>query len=151
MDHLAEHLDRCPLRATDLVADDARDHFVVADAPHGHALVPLDQRLGELVELLVLATLHVYLDNVETRGDDGLLERGAERRRDAPHLPETRRVEPAAVAEDAPDRLVLPGRHLLEHVELRGDELQAERRAAEQAESRTELAGADVRGRTGDL
>ena len=33
VDQLPEHLDRRPLRADDLVADDARDDLVVADAP----------------------------------------------------------------------------------------------------------------------
>src|SRR5262249_46358994 len=132
VDHLPEHLDRRPLRADDLVADHARNDLVVANAPHGHALVPLDQRLGELIELLVVASLDVELDEVQARHLDCLLERLAERRSDAADLPEAGRVEPAAVPEHAPNRLVLPRRHLLEHVQLPRDELQAERRAAEQ-------------------
>src|SRR3954470_9871785 len=55
VDHLAEHFDRRSLRADDLVADDAGDDLVVTDAPHRHAFVPLDQRFGELVEVLVVA------------------------------------------------------------------------------------------------
>src|SRR5215212_1663882 len=79
VDHLSEHLDRRSLRADDLVADDARDDLVVADAPHRHAFVPLDQRLGELVQVFVRAPLHVYLDDVETGSGDRVLERLAER------------------------------------------------------------------------
>src|SRR5688572_28619175 len=48
VDHLPEHLHRRALRAHDLIADDARDDFVVANAPHRDALVPFDQCLGEL-------------------------------------------------------------------------------------------------------
>jgi hypothetical protein len=55
LDQPAEHLDRRALRADDRVADHARDDLVVADPPEVDPLVELDQRLGELVELLVLA------------------------------------------------------------------------------------------------
>src|SRR5205823_8288271 len=105
--------------------------------------------LRELVEALVLASPDVHLDDVEPRSSSSRLERLAERRRDAPHLTEAGRVEAAAVSEHAADRLVLPRRHLLEHVELAGDELQAEGRAPEEAERGAELAGAHVRGRAG--
>ena len=45
-------------------------------------LVPLDQRLGELVELLVLAALHVDLDERRGRASRRSgVERVAERRR----------------------------------------------------------------------
>src|SRR5215831_6984263 len=108
VDHLPEHFDGRPLRADDLVADHARDDLVMADAPHRHALVPLDQRLGQLVQLLVLASPDVELDEVEARRRHCLLESLAERRRDAPDLTEAGRVEAAAVPEHAPDRLVLP-------------------------------------------
>src|SRR5881275_819099 len=90
VDHLSEHLDRRPLRADHLIADDARDDLVVTDAPHRHALVPLDQRLGELVEILVLASLDVDLDEIEAGRRDRRLERLSEWRRDAPHLAEAR-------------------------------------------------------------
>jgi hypothetical protein len=73
------------------------------------------------------------------------------RRRDAPHLSEPGRVEAAPVPEHAPDRLVLPRRHLLEHVELARDELQAHRRAAQQPQRRADLTGANVDGRTRHL
>jgi hypothetical protein len=51
----AEHLDRRALGADHGVADHARDDLVVADPPEVDPLVQLDQRLGELVQLLVLA------------------------------------------------------------------------------------------------
>src|SRR5438874_5579707 len=151
VDHLPEHLDRRALSTDDLVADDARHDLVVADAPHGHALVPFDQRLGQLVELLLFAALDVHLDHIEPGCAHCRLEGLAERRRDASHLAEARGVEAAAVAEHAPDRLVLPRGHLLEHVELPGDELQAERCAAQQTQRRPELARTHVRGRACDL
>jgi hypothetical protein len=109
------------------------NHLVVANAPHGHALVPLDLCLRELVELLVLAALDVHLDYVEPGARDRLLERLPEWGRDAPHLAKPGRVEPAAVAEHTADRLVFPRRHLLEHVQLGRDELQAERCPPQQA------------------
>src|SRR6478672_12272542 len=114
VDHLSEHLDRCPLRPDDLVADDSRHDLVVADPPHRDPLVPLDQGLGELVEPFVLASADVDLDDVEPGRRDRLLECRAERRRHAAHLAEPRRVEAAAVTEHAPDLLVLPRGHLLE-------------------------------------
>src|SRR5215210_1251948 len=123
MDHLSEHLDRRSLRPDDLVANDARDDLVMADAPHRDAFVPLDQRLGELVKGFLLAPLDVHLDDIEAGSGDRVLEGLAERRRDATHLAESRRIEAAAVPEHPPDGLVLPRRHLLEHVELAHDEL----------------------------
>ncbi len=118
MDHLPQHLDRRALRPHDLVAYDARDHLVVPDPPHRDPLVPLEQSFGELVELLVVPSLHVHLDEVETRLRDSRVACLAERGRDTPNLPEPGRVEAAAVPQHTADRLVLPGRHLLEHVEL---------------------------------
>ena len=55
VDEPAEHLDGRPLRSYDRVADHACHHLVVADPPEVDQLVPLHQRLRELVELLVLA------------------------------------------------------------------------------------------------
>ena len=46
----------CP---DDRVADHAGDHLVVPDAPEVDPLVPLDHRLGELVQLFVVTTVHV--------------------------------------------------------------------------------------------
>ena len=43
-------------------ADDPLDDDEVADAPDDDALVPLDQELGELVEVLVLAAARVHLE-----------------------------------------------------------------------------------------
>jgi hypothetical protein len=151
VDHLAQHFDRRPLRADDLVTDDPRDHLVVTDAPHRDALVPFDECLRELVQLLVLAALHVDLDHVETGLRDGGFESLAQRRRDATDLAESRRVEAAPMAQHPPDGLVLPRRHLLEHVELRGDELQAKRRTAQQPQRGGVFAGLQVDGRAGNL
>ena len=86
MDHLPQHLDRRPLCPHDLVADDAGDDLVVADPPHCDALVPLDERLGELVELLVVASLDIHLDEIETFLRHRSLECLAERRRHPANL-----------------------------------------------------------------
>ena len=59
VDQAAEHLDGRALGADDGVADHAGDDLVVPDPPEVDPLVPFDQRLGELVELLVLATVDV--------------------------------------------------------------------------------------------
>ena len=117
MDQAAEHLDRSALRSDDLVADDPRDDLVVPDAPRCDALVPLDQRFRELIELLVLAPVDVKIVEREPRCGERRLEGIAERRRDTANPPKAGRIELGAVAEDAADRLVLSGRHLLEHVE----------------------------------
>src|SRR5919108_739304 len=130
------------------VADDPRDHLVVAEAPHRHALVPLGQGFGELVEVLELTAAHVELDDREAGLAAERVEGLAELGRDAADGAEARRVEPAAVAKHLADRLVLPRRHLLEHVELGRDELEAEARAAEEPERRRDLVRAQVcRGR----
>src|SRR5581483_1269136 len=50
-----EKLDRSALRADDLAADDPLDDADVPEAPRARALVELDQRLGQLVQVLVLA------------------------------------------------------------------------------------------------
>ena len=99
----------------------------------------------------MLAALHVHCDDVEAGAGKRRLEGLPERRRDTTNLSEPRRVEPAAVPEDPPDRLVFPRRHLLEHVQLAGDELQAKRRTSQQAQCGPDLAGADVRGRPCDF
>src|SRR6266567_6271817 len=151
VDHLSQHLDGRALRADHLVADDARHHLVVANAPHRDPLVPFDQRLRELVQLLAVATLDVDLDDIQSGGAQRSVERLAERRRNAANLAEAGRVETAAMTEHAPDRLVLPRRHLLEHVELPCDELKTQRRAAQEPKRGAELALAYVRRRAVDL
>ena len=100
LDQVAEQLDRRPLRPDHLVADDARDDLVVAHPPDGHALVPLDQQLGQLVELLELAAALVQLDDRDAPrrgGACGTPPRGWATRGGCS---EARRVEPAAVPED---------------------------------------------------
>src|SRR5205085_8120616 len=114
-------------------------------------LVPFNERFGELVQLLVLPTPHVELDDVESRAAEGCVERLAERRRDTAHLAEPRRVEAAAVPEHPSYRLVLPRGHLLEHVELARDELQAEGRTAQQTQRGRYLPVAHVTRRALDL
>src|SRR5919201_130085 len=151
VDHLPEHLHRRALRTDDLVADDACDDLVMTDAPCGDALVPLDQRLGELVQPFVLASLDVQLDDVEPRLTQCVLKRLAERRRHAPGLAEAGRIEPASVSEHTADGLVLPRGHLLEHVELPGDELHAERRAPQQTKRGGDVSVAHVLRRALDL
>ena len=140
LDQLAEELDRRPLRADDLVPDHARDHLVMARAPDRDPLVPLDEQLGELVELLELAPALIQLDDRQTLGSAQLVEGLSELRRDAADVPETGRVEAAAVAEDGTDvARVLPRRHLLEHVQERVDDPHALDGAAEQADGRIRL------------
>ena len=75
----------------------------------------------------------------------------AELRHRRPQLLDAGRVEPRPVAEDLADLLVLPRRHLLEHVELGGDEAQAHGRAAQQAERCRDVALAHERGRGGGV
>src|SRR5205085_12495740 len=54
-----------PTRRSSDLADRARHDLVVPEAPDRHALVPLGQELGELVEILVLAPARVDLDERE--------------------------------------------------------------------------------------
>src|SRR5206468_3877301 len=63
----SEELDRRPLRPDHLTADDPLDDLEVTDAPDGHALVPLGEQLGELVQILELTPALVDLDDREVR------------------------------------------------------------------------------------
>jgi hypothetical protein len=140
VDQPAQHFDGGALGADDGVADHACDDLVVPDPPEVDPLVELDHRLGELVELLVLPAARVDVDEREPRLLPQRVERLPERRHDAAHLPPAGRVEAAAVPEHLPDLLVLPRRHLLEHVELVGRVAEAQRRAPQQPERRGNLA-----------
>ena len=108
VDQPAHHLDGRPLRADDVTADRALHDLEVPDAPVDHALVELDQRLRELVQIFELAPARVDLDQREPGALVCRVERLAERFRDAPQLLESRRVEAAAVAEHLADLGVLP-------------------------------------------
>ena len=77
----------------------------------------------------MLAALNVELDDAETAVAEESRKGLPERRRRPPDLPEARGIEAASVAELLPDHLVLPRGHLLEHVELTGHVLKAERGA----------------------
>src|SRR4029078_3913516 len=129
----AEHLDRASLRSDDAVPDHPGDDAVVADPPGLAPLVDLDHRLREAVQRIVVATADVQLREREpllpAAGVEGLPEPGAS---DAQRRP-AGRVEPAAVTQHLADLLVLPGRQLLEHVELVGGVPKAAERAAELA------------------
>src|SRR5579862_9002986 len=81
VDQAPHHLDRCPLRADDVAADRALHDLEVPDAPHDHALVELDQLLGELVQLLELAAACVDLGERKPGPVVGGVERLAERLR----------------------------------------------------------------------
>src|SRR5581483_883070 len=93
----AHDLDRRALRADDVAADRALHDLEVAHAPHGDALVELDQLLGEVVELLVLAAERVHLDERQAGALARGVERLAEQLADTAKLLEAGRVEAAAV------------------------------------------------------
>ena len=143
LDQAREQLDRRALRADDVLADDPRDDLEVAEAPHADALVPLGQKLGELVQLLVLAPARVHLEQREPALAEHRLERVVERRRDAADLAEAGRVEARAVTEHAAHLLVLPRRHQLEVLEEPLDVLQREAGAAQQPVRGGEVARLD--------
>src|SRR4051812_11245304 len=65
---LPERLARGARRAAALAADPALDDLEVAQPPHRHALVELDQQLADLVEVLKLAAALVELDDREPGG-----------------------------------------------------------------------------------
>ena len=127
----AEQLDRSSLRADDAVADDPRDDLVVAHAPQLRLLVELHERLRQLVQLLVVPPLHVKVRQGQARVATRLVEGLAEPREDPAELRPAGRVEAGAVSEHLADLLVLPRRHVLEHLELRDEEADAQDRAAQ--------------------
>src|SRR5262249_39561006 len=134
-DETGEELDRRALRADDLAADDPLDDLEVPRTPDDRALVELGQRLGQLVKVLELAAATVEVDAREPGFATALVECLTERRDSPAELVPARRVEAAAMAEHRPDLGgVLPRRKLLQHVELLGDEPQAQRDAPQQTE-----------------
>ena len=112
----------------------------MAQAPELRLLVELDQRLGEPVEILVLTAPHVDIGERETGTSPRCMEGVAESRELVAECVPARRVEARAVPEHLADLLVLPGRHVLEHVQLRDDVADAERRALEQTKGRLRVA-----------
>src|SRR6185503_5166392 len=136
----AEHLDGRSLRPDDAVPDHPRDDAVVADSPRLAPLVDLDHRLREAVQRIVVTTADVQLREREpllpAPGVEGLPEPGE---RDT-QRPPAGRVEPAAVTQHLADLLVLPGRQLLEHVELVRGVPQAAERPAELARGLLDVA-----------
>src|SRR5262245_57702128 len=138
-DEAAEELDRRALRPDDRVADRARDHLVVPHAPELGLLVELEERLRKLVQILVIASLDVELQDREARLAALHVERLPEPREDPPQLVPAGRVEPGPVAEHLADLLVLPGRHVLEHLELRDEKADAEGRAPQQPQGAAQV------------
>ena len=102
------------------------------EAPHTDLLVPVDQRLGELVQILVLPALRVDLEQRQPPLPAQRVEGGVQARRDLPDPAEPGRVEARAVAEHAAHLLVLPRRHQLEVLEERDDVAQGVIRAPQQ-------------------
>src|SRR5262249_20564250 len=143
VDEPAEHFDRGSLGADDGISDDARNDAIVADSPGLRPFVELHQRLRELGEVLVPTPLDVDVDQGETGALTLLLERLTQERQDPAQLCEPGRVEAGAVTQHLADLLVLPRRHVLEHVELGGDELKAEHRSPQESDRSGEVTVAD--------
>jgi hypothetical protein len=61
MDEAGEQLDRSPLRADGFAADDPLHHFQVPDPPQRRPFVELNQRLGQLVQVVHLVALPIYV------------------------------------------------------------------------------------------
>src|SRR3954452_22125730 len=132
LDQAAEQLDRRSLRADHLISDHAGDDQVVAHSPQSDALVPRNQELGQLVEIFVLSTLDVERDDVQACLSQLLGEGLPERRGHPADLAEAGRVEAAPVSEHLADRLVLPGRERLQHLEMADHVVEREHGAAQQ-------------------
>jgi len=66
----------------------------VPHAPERQPLVPVDQALRELIELLVLAPLDVEVDDAEASCSEQPRKLLPERRRDPPDLPEAGESKP---------------------------------------------------------
>src|SRR5579863_4432559 len=142
-DQLREHGDRCALRPRGVLADASHDGRVVAEAPDPDPLVPVGQRLGELVEVLELAAVLVELDEIEPRRGDARVEGAPGVARRGGDGAKTGRVEAAAVPEGDADCLVLPRRHPLEHLHRRRHVVQRAHRAVDQAQRRRDVVRID--------
>src|SRR5262249_8841076 len=123
-DQTAEYVDRGALGTDRLVPDDPRGDLVMPHPPYRNALVPLDHRLGQSVQVRVRAAL-VELDQV----DAALGNQCVEGRPGPPagplHCAPPGRLETGAVTEHGPDRLEGPRTQMSQHLQLAGDELDA--------------------------
>ena len=151
VDQPAEHLDRRALRADDRPADDPLDDDEVAHAPDDDALVPLDQELGELVELLVLAAARVDLDERQARGLAGGVEGGAERRGDLLDARKPGESKPLPWPSTLRTSWYSQGERCSSMSSALGDDLQAVDAAAQQPDRAAEVAVADQARRLRDL
>jgi len=75
LDQTPKQLDGRALGAHDLIADHTRDHEVVTHPPERDPLVPCDQLLCQLKQVLVLTALAVELDDIQPVVAEKLLER----------------------------------------------------------------------------
>ena len=142
--HAHEHGHRRPLRADGAAADHPLHHLDVHRAPDRDALVELDQRLGEVVQRRMLGRADVDVGELDGAADEQLRERVPEHRsRSAQAIP-ARRVETRAVAEGAPDLVVVPGREPFEHVQRLGGQRDRVIGAAEHADRRHGVVVADA-------
>ena len=123
----------------------------MAHTPQHQPLVQLGERLGELVEILMLASvdIDVFQRQLALAYEGGKsLSESRHRRADGA---KSRRIEAAAVAQHRAHLLILPGRHLLEHVQLAGDQLQCQARAAEETQRTRAFLAHEQRGCLGGL
>src|SRR4029453_13654891 len=90
--------------------------------------------------MLVLAALHVDVREREPGLAPRSVEGLTEPREHAPQLVPARRVEPGSVPEHLADLLVLPRRHVLEHLELTTDEPNAEDRPPQKTKGGPQVA-----------
>ena len=141
----AEHLDGRALRADDSVADHAGDDLVVPDPPGGSPARParsVPRRAGTAPRARGPARRRRRARPRSRRAWNACPSAGRRGAR------ASRRVEAAAVAEHLADLLVLPRRHMLEHVQLLGGVAKAEASpAAARPQRRRDRRVLQVRGR----
>ena len=99
----------------------------------------------------MLTTAAVHVSQLETGSRAQTVKRLPQPLGHVRDTAEARRVKPAAVPEHDADLLVLPGIHLVEHLDLRGDVLQAQYGAAQQPQRRGRLIALQRAGRLVDL
>src|ERR1035438_4005467 len=114
---LLQHFHRRPHGADDAAADDALGELEVVEAEQLHALVEIDQPLGDIVQTEEFFVAAIKVVRGDAGGVELVMKRVAKSRANMEQRQKSRRVEPAAVTESRADDVIVVGRDRLKNME----------------------------------
>src|ERR1019366_4352971 len=114
---LLQHFHWRPHGADDAAADDALRELQVVEAEQLHALVEIDQPLGDIVQAEEFFVAAIKVIHGDASSVELVVKRVAESRADVQQRQKSRRVEPAAVTESRADDVIVVGRDRLKNME----------------------------------